>query len=58
MEKHSDDFLHLLVHSFRGSYLLAQMKPFLGPACHHEHLKIQWMVLAFLNDLWDSSQGL
>lgn len=41
MEKHSDDFLHLLVHSFRGSYLLAQMKPFLGPACHHEHLKIQ-----------------
>lgn len=58
MEKHSDNFLHLVVHSFRGFYLLAQMKPFLVPVCHHGHLKIQWMVFAFLNDLWDSSQGL
>lgn len=58
MEKHNDNFLHLLVHSFRGSYLLAQMKPFLVPDYHHDYLKNQWMVFAFLNDLWDSSQGL
>lgn len=56
-EKHNDSILHLLVHSFRGSYLLEQMKPFLVPDYHHGHLKIQWMIFAFLNDLWDSSQG-